>query len=187
MKKVVSFILTFVVAVLFLTQGTPIVAADCIPNGECKPLGKTCCSGNSIVVGQNICYFNLRCAESEGNSIIIPKTACEILPNPADQTHCKDCMKTNTKVWTAIGCIDATAIGLVTTLSTLGVGIAGGIAFLLILFGALQIMMSAGNPEKLNAGKELVNAAITGLLLIIFSIFLLQLIGVKILAIPGFK
>ncbi len=66
------------------------------------------------------------------------------------------------------------------------VGIAGGIAFLLILFGGFQILTSAGNPEQLNAGRELISSAVAGLLLIIFSIFLLRLIGYNILGIPGF-
>ena len=95
-------------------------------------------------------------------------------------------MENTNKVWTAIGCIDPTTQGLISTFLPFGIGIAGGIALLLILFGALQIMISAGNPEKLNAGKELVGAAITGLLFIIFSIFILRLVGVEILHIPGF-
>ncbi len=69
---------------------------------------------------------------------------------------------------------------------SLGIGIAGGLAFLLILFGGLQILTSAGNPERLNAGKELLTSAISGLILVALSLFLLQLIGFKILQIPGF-
>jgi len=66
-------------------------------------------------------------------------------------------------------------------------GIGGIIAFLLIVFGGFQIILSAGNPEKIKAGKEMITSAITGLLLIIFSVFILRLIGVNILGIPGFK
>ncbi|MEK7141729.1 MAG: hypothetical protein AAB800_04290 [Patescibacteria group bacterium] len=91
---------------------------------------------------------------------------------------------------TAIGCITADGIGgdkgIVSQIFKLGVGIAGGIAFLLILFGGFQIMTSTGNPEKLNEGKELVASAITGLLMILFSVFLLKFIGVDLLCIPGF-
>ncbi len=88
---------------------------------------------------------------------------------------------------TAIGCISATDAGeFVGELFKLGIGIAGGIAMLLILFGGFQILTSTGNPEKLNAGKELIGSAIAGLLMILFSTFLLKVIGVNILCIPGF-
>lgn len=91
-----------------------------------------------------------------------------------------------TEIDTAIGCIPTDFTGLFNSFFTLGIGIAGGIAFLLILFGGFQILTSAGNPERLAAGKELVTSAITGLLMIIFSVFLLRVIGVDILGIPGF-
>lgn len=88
---------------------------------------------------------------------------------------------------TAIGCINAMdAGGFVGELFKLSIGIAGGIAMLLILFGGFQVLTSAGNPEHLNAGKELIGSAITGLLMILFSTFLLKVIGVDILCIPGF-
>jgi len=96
-------------------------------------------------------------------------------------------MEGGTKVWTAFGCLETDSGQFINTLLKTGSGIAGGIAFLLIIVGGFQIVMSAGNPEKLNAGKELVTSAIVGLLFIIFSIFLLRFIGVDILAIPGFE
>jgi hypothetical protein len=94
--------------------------------------------------------------------------------------------ESNTGTWTAIGCISTNPTDLLGKIVGLAMGIAGGIAFLLMLFGGFQIMTSAGNPEQLNAGRELIVSAITGLLLIIFSIFLLQFIGVNIIGIPGF-
>jgi hypothetical protein len=69
---------------------------------------------------------------------------------------------------------------------TFSLGIGGGIAFLLMLWGGLTIILSAGNPEKVKAGKEIITSAIAGLLLIIFSVFILRLIGYDILRIPGF-
>jgi len=66
-------------------------------------------------------------------------------------------------------------------------GVAGGIAFLMILYGGFTIMMSAGNPEKLNSGKEIITSAISGLLLIVFSAVILRIIGIDILGgFPGF-
>lgn len=101
------------------------------------------------------------------------------------QDACDSCVSQQ-GIWTAIGCIPATQSGLFEKVFSLGLGIAGGIAFLLILFGGFQILMSAGNPEQLNEGKELVSSAVAGLLLIIFSVFLLRLVGYDILRIPGF-
>lgn len=89
--------------------------------------------------------------------------------------------------WTAFGCIKTDPSAFMTDILRIGIGVGGGIAFLLILFGGFQILTSAGNPEKLQAGREVVTSAITGLLLIIFSIFLLRLIGVNIFGIPEFK
>lgn len=90
-------------------------------------------------------------------------------------------------VWTGLGCIPASLGGLFKAIFGVAIGIAGGIAFVLIIFGGLKIIASAGNPEAMNEGKELVTAAITGLLLIIFSVFLLRFVGVSILSIPGFS
>ena len=62
----------------------------------------------------------------------------------------------------------------------------GGIAFLLSVFGGVSIILAGGNPEKINAGKEIIGSALTGLLFIIFSVFLLRFIGYDILQLPGF-
>ncbi len=89
-------------------------------------------------------------------------------------------------ITTALGCVPTDPSAFIGFILTIGIGLAGGIAFLLILWGGFQILTSAGNPEQLNAGRELVSSAIAGLLLIIFSVFILRLIGVNILGIPGF-
>ena len=102
--------------------------------------------------------------------------------------ECSACMGEGKEaVWTAFGCLPTSSGEFVTKLLKFGSGIAGGIAFLLIIIGGFQMVMSAGNPEKLNEGKELITSAIVGLLFIIFSIFILRLIGVDILGIPGFE
>ena len=112
--------------------------------------------------------------------------ACQFIADSGQQANCHTCAGTDNGVWTAIGCIKTKPDNLIGIIINFALGIAGGIAFLLILFGGLQIMTSAGNPEQLNAGRELVTSAIIGLILILFSIFLLQFIGVNIIGIPGF-
>lgn len=89
---------------------------------------------------------------------------------------------------TAIGCVPTNDINaFVGWLLSKVIFIASGIAFLLMAFGAIQIITSAGNPEKIKGGGELITSALSGLLFIILSVFLLKLIGVDILQIPGFS
>lgn len=112
----------------------------------------------------------------------------------AQQADCESCFN-NGGAWTAVGCLGKGSnespggkLGdFLSSFLGIGTGMGGGIAFLLILFSGFQTATSAGNPEKLHAAKELMTAAISGLLLIIFSVFLLKLIGVDILQIPGFS
>ena len=63
----------------------------------------------------------------------------------------------------------------------------GGIAFLLIVYAGFMIMSSSGNPDRLKAGQELMTSAISGIVLLVLSIFVLRVIGVDILKIPGFN
>lgn len=86
---------------------------------------------------------------------------------------------------TAIGCIPIEQQGMITFFLKWAIGIAGGIAFILIIIASFQIMTSQGDPKRLQAGKELLNSAIMGLILLIFSVFILRIIGVRILQIPG--
>jgi hypothetical protein len=96
---------------------------------------------------------------------------------------CSDGVSINT----AVGCIPvANTDAFIGFLLSWGIGIAGGMAFLLILFAGFQITTSGGDPKKLQAGKELLTSAIAGLLLLIFSVFILRLVGVDILGLPEF-
>jgi hypothetical protein len=93
----------------------------------------------------------------------------------------------DTALDTAIGCIPLDETGLAGFILRWAIGIGGGIAFLFIVLAGFQILTSQGNPERLKAGQELLTSAIMGLILLIFSIFVLRVIGVDILAIPGFS
>jgi len=98
------------------------------------------------------------------------------------------CSGSAREIYTAIGCIPIDDSGaLIGWILRWAIGIGGGIAFILILVAGFQIMTSRGDPQRLQAGKELLTSAIAGILLIIFSVFILEVIGVDILGIPGFN
>lgn len=84
---------------------------------------------------------------------------------------------------TAIGCVPYNVRGFIDGVLAWSAGIAGGLAFLLMILGSLQMLTSQGNPDQLKKGREQFVAAISGLLFIIFSITLLQIIGTDILGI----
>jgi hypothetical protein len=95
---------------------------------------------------------------------------------------------------TAIGCVpfvnssgEANTNSIAAFFLKWGLGVAGGVAFVLMVFAAFQIMTSSGDPRRLQAGKELLTSAIAGLLLIIFSVYILRIVGVDILKIPGLE
>lgn len=92
-----------------------------------------------------------------------------------------------TGINTAIGCIpvlgDTSGKAFASFLLKWAIGIGSGIAFMLILYSGFMIMTSQGNPERLKAGQELLTSAISGIVLIIFSLFILNLVGINILGI----
>jgi hypothetical protein len=109
------------------------------------------------------------------------------LPRPAKQFTqfdgtCDTTAGEKTGIQTAIGCVP---IGNVTAMTAFALkwalGVAGGVAFLMILVAGYRYMTSKGSPQLIQEAKSLLTAAVYGLLLIIFSIFVLRLIGVNIL------
>lgn len=89
-------------------------------------------------------------------------------------------------IMTAVGCIPTNPPELVQGLLKYGILAAGVVAFLLMILGALNMITAEGNPDSINKAKERFYSAIVGLLFIIFSVLLLQIIGVDILGLPNF-
>jgi hypothetical protein len=88
---------------------------------------------------------------------------------------------------TATGGINTTPEGIITSLLTLLLSISGGIALIIIIYAGYTIMIARGDPEKLQHAKDLLTSAIIGLLFLIFSIVILEVLAVDILQIPGFE
>lgn len=84
-------------------------------------------------------------------------------------------------IQTALGCIPTDPNTFIKVFLNWAIGLAGGIAFIFMLFAAFQILTSQGNPETLKAGQEQLTAAVIGLLFIIFSVFLLRIVGLPIM------
>ena len=92
---------------------------------------------------------------------------------------------TGSSINTALGCVPVEMEKFVPWLLTWLFGVAGGIAFLLMVYGFILIATSAGDEKKVQGARETITSAIVGLLVCVFSIFILRLIAVNILQIPG--
>lgn len=161
MKKI--FIGIFVFAFLFIIQGINNESQAASP----PPTYYSC--------------KNDQCVEDPKGKILAECT--EICYTESNDPLCNDGESINT----AIGCVPIgdtdTTIGWILGWA---IGVGGGIAFLLIIYASFMTMTSQGNPERLKAGQELLTSAISGLVLLIFSVFILKFIGIDILGLDNF-
>lgn len=111
-----------------------------------------------------------------------------LMTSPQEQSSCLSCVTGGKGIWTAIGCVESDLSSFIkNTVLGWGIGLAGGLAMLCLIYSAFTMQSSQGNPEKLKKAQEMLTSCIMGLLLIIFSVFILKLIGVDILKLPGFS
>jgi hypothetical protein len=88
---------------------------------------------------------------------------------------------------TALGPLQTDLSKLLTQIFSIVLAIAGVAALGLIIASGYRLMVSQGNPEQVKGAREQLTAAIIGLLFIVFSLVILQVIGANILKIPGFN
>jgi len=135
---------------------------------------------------EDICNTKPFVFNNDNTNADTPWNLCNQIPESGPRGKCLTCLG-NDGIWTAIGCIDTSSTeGIVSKLMTVGISIAGGIALLMILASAFLFATSEGEPKRTSEAKEILTSAIIGLIFIIFSVTVLQFIGVNILKIPGF-
>jgi hypothetical protein len=105
--------------------------------------------------------------------------------NTAQYDQCKICREKE-EVWTALGCISSKPEDIVRIVEIAGLGLAGSVVLIMIIVGAFKLSVSQGDPNKTKEAKDTITSAIIGLLFVIFSVTILQFIGVSVLHIPGF-
>lgn len=118
-----------------------------------------------------------------------PFKLCSQITNPTLQQKCLDCAggeEGKNGVWTAVGCIKRDPKSIVQRFVELGLGLGGGVCLLMTIAGGFLLTTSQGNPKQADEAKEMITSAVIGLLFIIFSVVILQFIGVTIFHIPGF-
>lgn len=101
-------------------------------------------------------------------------------PCPQDNGICKT-------IPTALGDINVeNPVNFIEKLFAILLSISGGIALVIIIISGYRFVVSRGDAEKVKNAREAMTSAIVGLIFIIFSLAILQVITVDIFHIPGF-
>ncbi len=79
------------------------------------------------------------------------------------------------------GVVDETLFGrYVNAFYVYFAGVAGILAVIMIMYGGFHYITSLGNPQKMNQGKEIISGALIGLILVLTSYLLLNIINPRL-------
>lgn len=134
------------------------------------------------------------------NSVTIPGVDDEAIDGSSSKSHfnlcqqvsandveaCNRCVQDGKNIWTSVGCIPTEGTSIVSSVITIALGMAGGIGLLMIIAAGAMFSLSRNDPKKVGDAKEMLGSVIIGLIFIVFSVTVLEFIGVTILRIPGF-
>ncbi len=160
-------------------------------SSQAQSIAQPCMNGYPSTPG-DLANPGCMCLTPTPNPLTSLYKTCENISSAGEKAKCLQCLKGTGAggapgVWTSIGCVYADVGNFIQqTLLGWGVGFAGGISTLCIMYAAFMMQSSRGNAEVIKKSQQLLTSCITGLMLIIFSVFILRLIGVTILKIPGF-
>lgn len=124
---------------------------------------------NDCVRGTYVAHTTIRIVDTPEN--YHPGSGIGSGTNPCSPTSCR----------TAFGNIPTDPAGFATQVLRIATGLAGGLALILMVIGSVRVLISSGDQQRLSAGRDMIVAAVAGLLFLIFSVLILQFIGVQIL------
>ncbi len=88
------------------------------------------------------------------------------------------------RAYTVFGCIETNASGFANFFMNFITSVVSGVAFLGIIYGGAQVILARGDKDRIQEGKRYVYGSIIGLLVVVFSVFIIKTIGGSILKIP---
>ncbi len=173
MKGVKYFFTIALFLSLFFSKSNSVFAESCVCDGNRNVTQNNCDSGKYPICGGRGSNIVCSCHDN------LPTTV------PSEGRRQNNLCDDGVSVKTVLGCVPVEMNAFIEWLLPYLFGIAGGISFLLMIYGFILMGTSQGDPKKVEGAKETVTSAITGLLVCIFAIFILRLIAIDILHIPG--
>ena len=161
------------------------------PTGQWWNSTKKCCY-LAVDYNQQACVGTTRSCPDVTYVYNKDKDLCEKIAASSWSLKAK-CNNDTDGIQTAIGCVPISAgnltkdDGFLSFLLKFAFGISGAVILFMIIFTGYTLLTSGGNPEKLQLAKENIVSIFSGLILIAFSLILLQTIGADILQLPTFR
>lgn len=109
----------------------------------------------------------------------------------SEQLNCEQCLfstpgefdsEETGLIWTEIGCVDTSPVGIITRIFQIGLGLLGGVGILRVI--QIAVVYQSGDQEKIAEAQEMVVSLLAGMILMIAGITFLQFVGVNILGLP---
>lgn len=151
------------------------------------------------IFGVNIDSDTYKCVEGEpfkegSNCRCIAKNTanlsvlCLNIKDQSEKNTCLACISQENCYWSGLGSIYTDLPSFINkNLFGIFLSFAGVLTLLCIIYSAFILQTSSGNPERIKKAKQNLTSCIVGLLVIIFSIFILRVIGGDIIKIPGIE
>jgi hypothetical protein len=175
------------------TPGNPFPCGD--PKLSCDPITKTCKSINAKLGDDCNGAAIASCGPANSGLVCDPATnKCKSSKSkeepPPPPPPSPPCAQWNggkcDSVGSAFGALSTAPDLFVKSIFSILLSLSGGLALLLIMRAGYSMMTSQGKPEQLNSARDQLIAAVVGLVFLILSFVILQVIGFDILQIPGF-
>lgn len=130
--------------------------------------------------GENYEYHRIEFTIDPNGGEVISETSNEDFSGDGTPTQGRNpCSATSCP--TALGDIPTDITAFAQKFLGIAIGLAGGIALIILVIGSIRVLTSSGDQQRLGGGRDMIVAAIAGLLFLIFSTLILKFIGVSIL------
>ncbi|MCL4208853.1 hypothetical protein KJZ63_04485 [Patescibacteria group bacterium] len=158
--------------------------------GDCEPTIRATTRGYDLTCSADL-RIDLNLDTEAGNleASAHDWLICDQILDPTQKQACKSCYDGDDdqkNIWTAVGCIDNKPTNIISTIVNVFIGLVGGVSLLRILAASVIFVTSQGDVKKVTEAKEMISSSVVGIIVVIFSVTILQFIGSGILKIPGF-
>lgn len=175
------------------TASTPTGPTTSTPTSPPPAPTSTSCVGGRKAAKADECQ-DPRCKPSAGGGCTLSSSTTSATLQTRPITPAPPCDKADLdlngnckSIVTGVGRIPTDPAGFIKWFFGFLLGIGGGIALLLIIYSGYKFMTSRGDPERTKGAKETFTSALIGLIFLIFSMVILQVIAGTILNVPGLK